>query len=214
MTGDAARVLRVPGTVNYKYGAPRSGRFIQPYCNGMQHDFAVVFGKLLAKTEVSPGPASIEIVKAFEGLERKNLGDGIVPQEYPPQPLEPILAECAWLRTAFETGGKDFNEPQWNLMTTLATVFLIDGNELAHKFGKQHSGYTHESTEKKFAEKQRAHKTKGVGWPSCAKIEDAGSKHCKTCPTSRSRQVAAPPSLATPTGRTPTNRTLVRRPLR
>ena len=67
-------------------------------------------------------------------------------------------------------------------MSTFAAVFLIDGNKRAHEFGNKHPGYTFESTEKKFAEKQRAHETKNVGWPSCKAIQDAGSEHCKSCP--------------------------------
>jgi hypothetical protein len=89
------------------------------------------------------------------------------------------------LRAAHETGGKAFNEPQWSL-TTLAAVFLEDGHDRAHEFGNQHPGYTFDSTEKKWAEKKRAHETEGVGWPQCKTIRDAQPSGqpsvCDQCP--------------------------------
>jgi hypothetical protein len=61
-------------------------------------------------------------------------------------------------------------------------VFLENGHELAHEFGSKHPDYVPEKTEEIWERKNREHKEKGVGWPHCEKIQDAGSKHCQSCP--------------------------------
>jgi AAA domain len=181
VTSDAARVLRVPGTQNWKKDKPRSVYLLQSpklkFCNGVRHDFAAAFGKISADTPSSP----LKLAKAFRHLDpADSLGRGIVLHEIPPLPFAPIKAECAWLREAHDTGGKEFDNPQWSL-TTMSAVFLEHGHELAHAFGNKHEGYTYDSTEKKWEEKQRAHE-RGVGWPGCKEIRGAGAKHCESCP--------------------------------
>lgn len=124
-----------------------------------------------------------EVAEAFKGLGLgPNLGQGI--EGPPPLSLQPILDGCGWLREAHDTGGKEFNNPQWNL-TTLCAVFLEDGHEHAHAFAKKwHDAkgnkYDYEQTDELWERKNREHKEKGVGWPSCEEIKAAGSTHCKT----------------------------------
>jgi hypothetical protein len=184
LTANAACVLRIPGTQNFKTDPPKPVRL--EYLQVKDIDFAADLTMLLGLSPRTNGAGAaplngLKIAAAFAHLPVRNLGEGIVIDEIPPQPFDPIKAGCAWLREAHDTGGKAFNEPQWNL-TTLAAVFLENGHDLAHQFGNQHEGYTFESTEQKWEEKKRAHETKGVGWPSCEKIQDAGSEHCKSCP--------------------------------
>ena len=99
--------------------------------------------------------------------------------------FDPIKAGCAWLREAHDTGGKDYDQPQWNL-TTLCAVFLENGHELAHAFGNKHPKYSVETTDEIWERKNREHETKGVGWPSCKAIRDAQPSGqpsvCDQCP--------------------------------
>jgi AAA domain-containing protein len=183
---NAAQVLRVPGTRNFKTDPPKpvSLSFTQP--NDI--DFATELKGLL---DIAPSRKSngggitdgqrIKIAEAFKHLKpNQSLGAGIE-EDFPLQPFPPIKAECAWLREAHDTGGKEFDQPQWNL-TTLCAVFLEDGHQLAHQFGNQHPEYTPESTDELWARKNREHEENGVNWPGCKAIQDAGSKHCKDCP--------------------------------
>ena len=123
-------------------------------------------------------PSQLKIAKAFKHLEFKSLGEGI---ESPLLDFALIKAECGWLREAYDSGGKAFNEPQWHL-TTLCAVFLKNGHELAHQFGNRHPGYIPELTEQKWEHKKRERADKNLGWPSCEAIQDAGSGHCHSCP--------------------------------
>jgi hypothetical protein len=183
VTADASRILRVPGTMNFKYTPPRPVRLLQQYCNGKRHDFSKVFAALLAIAPAAPAPRGpIPIAEAFQGLNPKaNLGEGIESPDIPPLPFEPIKDNCGWLREAIETGGKNFDEPQWNL-TTLCATFLEDGHEYAHKLGDQHPTYMRGKTDEKWERKCRERRDKNLGWPSCEAISAAGSTHCGTCP--------------------------------
>ena len=101
---------------------------------------------------------------AFRGLEIRSLGAGI--ERGPAPSFDLIKAGCGWLRTAHETGGKDYDQPQWNLMA-FATTFMEDGGALLHELSDQYPTYTFEETEKLWDRKVREQKEKGLGWPSC-----------------------------------------------
>jgi Domain of unknown function (DUF927) len=182
VTGDAARVLRVPDTMNYKYDPPRPVRLLPKYSTGIEHDFSVAFAEMLklAPAENKPMAKVIPIANAFKHRPIKNLGEGIDINKAPPIPFKHIKDECAWLRTALETGGKDYDQPQWNL-TTLCATFMEEGHVLAHRFADKHSEYIFRKTEELWERKNRERGAKNIGWPSCGAISSAGSTHCKSC---------------------------------
>jgi uncharacterized protein DUF5906 len=201
VTADAARVLRIPDTLNWKHDPPKPVRLLPPWSLGARYDFASVFtfagvGFGTIGVDVPPGPGFTEQKDAYTpnsessgenffgghplgDVPFEDLGEGL--EGMPPLPFEPIKAGCEWLRTAYETGGKEYDQPQWNL-TTLCCVFLEDGHELAHKMGNKHAEYTHESTERLWARKNREREAGILGWPSCRAIRDAGSRDCEACP--------------------------------
>jgi hypothetical protein len=175
VTTDAVRVLRIPGHDNYKHTPPRPVRIIRRTSSDGFYDFDAVFAGLKAKVLSGQQKAAEEKEQGFV------LGAEVETHKLGPMPFAPIMAGCGFLRTAYETGGKDYTEPMWHL-TTLSAVFLENGNELAHKFGNAHPGYSHESTEDKWERKCRERDDKGVGWPSCKAISDNGSGQCQSCP--------------------------------
>jgi hypothetical protein len=180
---DAARILRVPDTINWKYEEPKPVAIVQSATRGKIHDFAAAFSPCLTAAPAAQSSNVVQLLgpvpAAFAHLPVNNMGAGV--EDYPPMPVEPILAGCPWLREAYETGGKDFCEPEWNL-TTLAATFMEDGHALAHKFADRHPDYSFGETEEKWDTKDRARRAKGVKWPSCRAIQDAGSRHCDSCP--------------------------------
>jgi hypothetical protein len=102
-------------------------------------------------------------------------------KEYPPINIDGTANECAFIKTALDTGGKDYTNPLWNLTTLIAT-FCEDGREQAHRMGNQHPGYSQQSTDELFDRKEREKADKSLGWPSCRAIRDSGCKACETCP--------------------------------
>src|SRR5262245_23441160 len=183
VTSDAARVLRVPGTKNWKTDPPRPA-----VLQGMRDDdynFPIdlhVLPPLAPKLKERKQSTNMypELFPKRDVVITESLADGLLDRDKP-LPVEPIAAGCAFIRNAIEYGGKDYSQPLWNL-TTLAATFLEDGYALAHIMGDKHPEYTPESTEDLWARKNRERSDKGLGWPSCAAIQDAGCKHCKECP--------------------------------
>jgi len=134
---------------------------------------------LTQKNGKPPPVIPFEVAPEFADIPDADLGEGL--PELTPLPFEPIKAGCEWLRTAYETGGKEYSQLQW-MLTTLCCVFLENGHELAHQLGNQHPGYTRESTDELWARKNREHKEKNIGWPSCKAIANSGCMSCAQCP--------------------------------
>jgi hypothetical protein len=189
VTGDAVRILRVPGTSNNKYGEPRPVVLVQS-STGVRYDFAAVFRHVVDqyagfRRAAANGHAKpVEVAEAFKHLDpaQQPLGEGIEVRVIPPLPFAPIRAQCGWLRTAHETGGRDYDQGLW-MLTTLCATFLEDGYNLAHAFADKYPGYTRAETDAMWERKLRERKEKNFGWPSCQAISDRGGEpHCKTCP--------------------------------
>jgi hypothetical protein len=196
LTTDIARILRVPGTLNYKYDPPRPVELLPLPLK--EYDFAedLEFLTTEAPASVLPNTAFAGKTPIYTGTADK-LSDG-ERAEFPPLPVAPIVAGCAFIRDAIETGGKHYTQPMWNL-TTLAATFMEDGHELAHRMARGHSEYTPESTDALWERKNRERADPRLGWPSCKTILANGCAECAACP-----QFAAgksPLHLALPTAR-------------
>jgi len=184
LTTDDVRLLRLPNTLNHKYTPPRPVELLPSPL--VEYDFAEDLEFLAV--EPPPSTVALTINPSFIGKTPiainavDKLSDGIEQkEELPPLPLAPILAGCAFIRDALETGGADHSQPEWNLIT-LAATFLEDGHELAHKMGSGHSGYSEDTTNALWERKVRERQDRGLGWPSCAAIEAAGCTSCALCP--------------------------------
>jgi predicted P-loop ATPase len=185
-TTDAARVLRIPETLNYKSDPPKPVKLMGL---GEDYEFAQALKAIRGKTwrqassHLPRGRGTLpSIPERFRGRPvDTSLSAGIEGGEMPPLHPLPIIQECGFLRHAFKTGGEDYTQPLWNL-TTLCATFMEKGNEFAHRFGNKHRGYSHESTDELWERKLRERKDKDLGWPSCATIRGAGSPFCAKCP--------------------------------
>jgi hypothetical protein len=113
----------------------------------------------------------------------ESLSTGLGHGEMAPLDLAPLLKKggCEFLREALITGGKDYDQPMWNL-TTLCATFLEEGERLAHKMGNKHVSYMAEETNEMWERKMRERHEKGLGWPSCSAIQAAGCTTCANCP--------------------------------
>lgn len=190
ITTDAARILRVPNTLNYKTDPPKPVKLLALREQSLDYDFARTLG-FLTNTTAAPACSGALFIEnnqptrpaaAFAALPKESLSEGLDNYaDQPPLALQSITKECAFIRDALETGGKDYSQPMWNL-TTLAATFLEGGKKLAHEMGNQHPEYNWESTDALWARKNRERKEKGLGWPSCQAIQDAGCISCATCP--------------------------------
>jgi hypothetical protein len=191
VTTDAARVLRVPNTSNHKTDPARPVKLLGLRPEAMDYDFPASLGHLPTISPVHTAPTSSLFLEgnqptapaaSLAALPKESLSEGL--NKYEDQPsldFGPLVKECAFIREALKTGGKDYSQPMWNL-TTLAATFMEHGEKLAHKMGNQHPGYTPESTDALWERKKRERQEKGLGWPSCNAIQAAGCAACTTCP--------------------------------
>ena len=180
-TIDSARVLRVPDTFNYKTTPPRPVKLLAIKDAAKDYDFEERFKHI---RDLSPAPRPSIDLANFPKLAGavESLSDGIEKSHLDtPLPWNNVYKGCAFVRTALDTGGKDYTQPEWNLTTLLAT-FMDKGHEAAHLMSSGHPEYDAASTEELWERKVRERETRGLGWPSCNAIQAAGCSSCASCP--------------------------------
>src|SRR5258708_4076107 len=147
LTTDDVRLLRVPSTLNHKYTPPRPVELL-PFPL-VEYDFSTALALLptIAPVVNHISTAPMGLPAAFAGLKAPwtgegKLGDGIETRpEMPQLDPRPVFKECGFMREAPMTGGKDYANPLWNL-SVLATIFMENGNKIAHQISKGHPSYT------------------------------------------------------------------------
>jgi hypothetical protein len=186
-TIDSARVLRVPNTLNHKTNPPAPVTMGNP----QEFEFSV------ERIERSLEPYKVALPKGLRASPiddwdynlfprrpplpgQSDLSAGIEREELPPRVLDEVADECAFLKEAVTTGGKSFDNNLWNLTNLIAT-FTTGGCADAHRMGNQHPSYSKEETDEEYDRKVRE-RNKGVGFPSCTAISNAGYSGCQLCP--------------------------------
>lgn len=194
---DCARVLRTPGTWNTKFDPPVQAKLLYLGCdynfgaqlsflkNFKTSEFKISKGAPVVKTEAAlmdpNGGWDMAPDPAFAALTPdNNLQAGIHTGLHLVDPA-PIFLKCGFLGNALSNGGKDYDNPLWNL-SLLCSAFMENGNALAHEISKGHQAYDAVETQSEFDRKLADRAERGIGYPSCAAIEGAGCKACSTCP--------------------------------
>jgi hypothetical protein len=188
-TVDCVRILRVPGTFNFKhdpalpvimrpfssddFSVDRIARALAPYI-GQRVTSAVLaratpIGALLPPRSGAVDPALLD-----------ELASGVTITAAPPARLDEMTPHCAFLAEAVATGGRDFRNPLWNLTTLLAT-FCEEGEQAAHRMASGHRDYTVESTADLYARKTQERAARDLGWPQCRAISTSGYAGCAVC---------------------------------
>jgi hypothetical protein len=167
-TVDCARILRVPGTFNFKTKIPKPVYI--GFDEGKELDFTVDLKQL---PDLAPAK------KAKPDQDRGQDSPLLVD-------FGPVKAGCGWLHGVHTTRGKDQSEVLWRDALRVSG-FLKDGHKLRHEFSEEHEGYNFAETEKKFDEVFKAKKGKDLGWPQCRTIHGHHDNPsiispCASCP--------------------------------
>ena len=165
VTADAARILRVPGTHNYKQPV---ARLVAIVGLGVVSELADI------ATCVGTPVMDLTAAKAY-GMDAtsKDVAGG----EYPPCSFARVVRKsvkgsgCNQMKIAVENAAT-LEEPLWRGVLSIA-VRCEDGADAIHKVSQGHPGYTPESTEAKAAE------TKGPY--TCQWYKDNYSAGCAGC---------------------------------
>ena len=187
VTTDEARILRVPGTFNYKTTPPRACRLAGL---GRPHNFAVDLGRLATVAPVKITAAvtrsalpGYHIPACMAGLNPTldSLALGINVHDETPLNPDGMIKNCPHIQEAMVTGGADYSQGLW-MLDVLVTTFLDDGRTWAHYMSKGHTTYDKGAdTQAMYERKVQDRKDRGLGWPSCQAFENEGCKLCKTC---------------------------------
>jgi hypothetical protein len=176
VTVDSARVMRMPQTMHSKHGKLAKVHLMLPNDYPVE-EMRKALGPYMGATVIPLTPKGKISGPADE------LGAGI--GGYPPKNLRSIADEgCGFLKEALDTGGASFANPLWNL-TTLVATFSDGGQQDAHAMANGHPDYKPETTDELYERKVREREKKGLGWPACASIENAGCSSCGTCTIKR-----------------------------
>jgi hypothetical protein len=192
VTGDIARILRVPGSLNYKYDPPRSVELLPLPL--VMYDFAhldflkafagqapaavkeahQLFVDDAARERFKNGPAFTIEGEPGLGAGIDKFGDSLL------DPI-PIFQQCGFLRDALVNGGKGYDQTLW-MYSVLCSTFMEDGNDIAHRVSKDHPEYSEVDTQALYDRKVAERTDRGIGYLSCGAIAGAGCEVCKTCP--------------------------------
>lgn len=166
-TADACRVLRPPGTLNWKDPAnPKPVKLL--YSSGKTYEPDDLEAALMPWATARKIPSTSVNAELSGGLQIK---------DQRPASFATIIKHCGVARTIAETHGKDCVEPIW--MSTLQLLKHCEDAELwVHAVSDGHPGYDSASTQAKF----EARKANSAGPTRCTTFGDYYPEACGKCP--------------------------------
>lgn len=175
VTCDAARVLRVPGSTNWKDPQnPKSCFVVDKFTMDWDYEYDYLcsaFG-LVVEEEKPALPSRPNAVS------NDDLSAGTEVQRAPGKAYR-IFKECPMYRNAAMKGGVGVSEPLWQNQL-LGLAFTSNGDKFIHQISNKHAAYSPRETERKFAAKQTQALSLN-GPPRCETFENAGATECGSC---------------------------------
>lgn len=179
-TADAARVLRLPSTFNYKTGTAVPVTLDRPTRMELRYNvghltkvLSPFMGAQRASTGTGPTVAGVSMGSAWQ----QNFTANVSEQSMPKLPIDQIAVNCPATAATLIDGGAGHSEPEWSQFIFLS-AWTDDPVAAAHRLSQGHKDYQPADTDKKLAEKQQAIASGNLGWPKCASF---GHPACKTC---------------------------------
>ena len=140
ITGDPARIMRVPGSKNVKDpDDPKAVRILGTWTTVDPHPTSLFQPVKLA--------LSAEFLGAVGENDLTNM-----PASHIPTKSEGVFRKCAVLQRSILSGGKDDSEPLWSALLNVL-YFVDDGAKYYHAISKGHPGYSPAETDDKWRSK-------------------------------------------------------------
>lgn len=155
--GDLARIGRLPGTLNHKYGEPRRVKVIAYNPTAKISDETLQ--ELFETGSAAPQPSARRKV-------------------YPPADHQKIGEQCAWYNHQTGKGAATSDEPNW-YATASITCRCENGDAIFLKTSAPHPGFTEREAAAKFKHAQTS-----AGPRTCGSIcsELGNERFCNSCP--------------------------------
>ncbi len=154
---DLARILRIPGSFNYKYDPPRKVKLVVKDSE--------------QKFNLSSGSSDFDFLgvdyeKIKENLRKEKEGrlHWSEKKKYPGEVVDVMVKKCEFIRHCVEDA-KTLSEPHWwSMITNLAAV--EGGDKAIHKFSSPYPGYSRAETDTKI-ERAEENFSRGIGPHTC-----------------------------------------------
>lgn len=174
VTADAARILRIPGTHNYKQAEPR------PVQVAAMGDGPLTFADFAARVPAAPTvsapSADLSAARAFGADDMtRTLAEGDLPKAKFARIARLSLtgtAGCPQIKHAL-VDAATLEEPLWRAALSIAWN-CVDGESSIHKLSRPHPGYTPENT------LEKAQRTTGKPY-KCAWYKENHPALCQGC---------------------------------
>lgn len=183
LTADPARILRPPGTFNYKIkDHPRPVRMYEP---GSQYSYTTLFNALSPYMRSIHHKVSTNLVQHRQSQLNQQFIAGMPATQAAPRDMYMIAdAGCGVFGDALDTHGATHSQPLWNLLM-LAATFDVDPAVIAHDLSSGYPAYNPDEVDAMLLRKQQERQAKpGLGWPSCKTFSQLPetSATCHACP--------------------------------
>ena len=169
-TADACRVLRPPGTTNFKNRAnPKAVKIL--YTSGETFEYSKLEAALIPYLKAVPSTRKPQLASVYSEF----TGGGTKPAT--PHSFETIIKHCGVLKHVVETHGSDCMEPEW-VGVLQVLKHCEDGELWVHPVSDGHRGYTEDGTNAKWAHR----KANTAGPTLCSTFETYRKDICSKCP--------------------------------
>lgn len=171
ITADSARIMRVPGTKNYK------GSLEGKDCKILKTTGTSVDVKLIRNILQAPPMLSV-----IDGLDASpdDLSGGL---DYGTQKFlaKNIIEQCPTMQEIALTGGSSCSEPLWKQTLNLL-AFCADGEQYKHPLSEKHPTYSEQSTDIKFKAGLKSAELGKTGPTLCKTFAENSMSKCSECP--------------------------------
>jgi hypothetical protein len=184
-TNDPCRLLRVPGTWNFKGGPDVEAKPVTMlYCNTTHiplKDMQKGLSQYKIVGAVPGGGAGSRTQESKSGV-NDDLSGGMK-SGYAPANIDVVAGFCPFIKETLDKAGANLvGEPQWKLAVGLA-CHCDDPSATAHRLSRGSSYYSEADTDAKLAVALQARANRpSIGPEKCATINALGIPQCATCP--------------------------------
>jgi hypothetical protein len=200
-TTDICRLLRIPGTLNYKTNPPSPVNLIHdeganiplrtlrnilaPFIN-LKHE-----NEPWQQQQHSDDPSFDDLYDDIAGGIRNRR----------PRKIDQVATVCPVIRHMLATGGASYHEPIWKQAAINIAIFCENPEKTAHRLSCGHEAYCETETAEKLKQAQKDQLEKNLGFPRCETIRSYGAAQCDACPHLKRNKspLNAPGALSLPT---------------
>jgi hypothetical protein len=188
-TVDGARIMRPPGTFNFKSGQPVA---VEGFPKLSANDYANA--DIMAKLTPWIGVQKARATGTHGGATVTSIGPR--PSYIPPGgpglnqsariesrfQFAEIAKRCEQIKLSLAKGGEGDPYPLWYLGNISMAVHTRDGKDFIHPISKDHADYDADKTEAAFARAEKETDGKVLGAPTCKHYDMTRPGVCGACP--------------------------------